>query len=204
MGRGRRIGQWQQPDPPFSFVKRRGGDRAGARDRGTVARRFRGEFHQKVDSKGRVSIPALFRRVVEACDPDWSEGKRPNLVIVYGDHRRKFLECYTIEAIDDIDAQIDAMPRGTVERKMLERLFHGQSHPTQVDEDGRIVLPIKLRDKIGLGEEAFFIASGDRFQIWTPETYAAEEEARTEAWLEAQGDDFDPLSLLPGRSEGAR
>jgi MraZ protein len=166
-----------------------------------VARRFRGEFHQRVDSKGRVSIPALFRRVVEAADPDWSEGQRPNLVIVYGDHRRKYLECYTIEAIDDIDRQIDALPRGSMERKMLERLFHGQSHPTQVDEDGRIVLPQKLREKIGLAGEAFFIASGDRFHIWKPETYEAEEVARTEAWLEEFPEDFDPLSLLPGNQE---
>ena len=164
-----------------------------------MARRFRGESTQKVDGKGRVSIPALFRRVIEACDPDWSEGQRPNLVIVYGDHRRKFLECYTIEAIDEIDRQIDAMPRGTVERKMLERLFHGQSHPTQVDEDGRVVLPQKLREKIGLQGEAFFIASGDRFHIWKPETYAAEEVARTEEWLDGMPEDFDPLSLLPGR-----
>jgi MraZ protein len=166
-----------------------------------VARRFRGEFHQKVDPKGRVSVPALFRRVVEAADPEWSEGKRPNLIIVYGDHRRKYLECYTIEAIDDIDRQIDEMPRGSTERKMLERLFHGQSHPTQIDEDGRIILPQKLREKIGLGAEAFFIASGDRFHVWKPETYESEEVARTEAWLEEFPDDFDPLSLLPGTKD---
>jgi MraZ protein len=166
-----------------------------------VARRFRGEFHQKVDSKGRVSIPALFRRVIEAADPDWTDGQRPNLVIVYGDHRRKYLECYTIEAIDEVDRQIDALPRGSMERRMLERLFHGQSHPTQVDEDGRIVLPQRLREKIGLQGEAFFIASGDRFHIWKPETYEAEEVARTEAWLEEFPEDFDPLSLLPGKKE---
>ncbi|WP_114967223.1 division/cell wall cluster transcriptional repressor MraZ [Alkalilacustris brevis] len=166
-----------------------------------MARRFRGEFHQKVDSKGRVSIPALFRRVIEAADPDWTDGQRPNLVIVYGDHRRKYLECYTIEAIDEIDRQIDELPRGSIERKMLERLFHGQSHPTQVDEDGRVVLPQKLREKIGLEGEAFFIASGDRFHIWRPETYEAEEVARTEAWLEEFPEDFDPLSLLPGKKE---
>ncbi len=162
-----------------------------------MARRFRGEFHQKVDAKGRVSVPALFRRVVEAADPDWTEGKRPNLVIVYGDHRRKYLECYTIEAIDDIDTRIDALPRGSMERKMLERLMHGQSYPTQIDEDGRIILPQKLREKIDLSAEAFFIASGDRFHIWKPETYEAEEIARTEAWLEEFPEDFDPLSLLP-------
>jgi len=168
-----------------------------------VARRFRGEFHQKVDSKGRVSIPSLFRRVIEAADPDWTDGQRPNLVIVYGDHRRKFLECFTIEAIEEIDSQIDEMPRGSMERRMLERLFHGQSHPTQVDEDGRIVLPQKLREKIGLEGEAFFIASGDRFHLWKPETYEAEEVARTEAWLEEFPEDFDPLSLLPGKKDTA-
>lgn len=164
-----------------------------------MAVRFRGEFHQKVDAKGRVSIPAAFRRVIEGCDPDWTDGLRPNLVIVYGDHRRKYLECYTMEAIDQIDRQIAAMQRGTDGRKMLERLFHGQSHATQVDEDGRIGLPQKLRDKLGLepGTEAFFIASGDSFQIWKPDTYETEEVARTEAWLEQQPEDFDPLSLLP-------
>lgn len=161
-----------------------------------MARRFRGESHHKVDAKGRVSIPALFRRVLEAGDPDWTDGLRPQLVIVYGDHRRKYLECYTVEAIDEVDDKIARLPRGTVERRMLERLFQGQSHPTEVDNDGRLVLPQKLRDKIGLQNEAFFMASGDTFQIWNPETYETEELAKTEAWLDQLPDDFDALSLL--------
>ncbi|MCV2881318.1 division/cell wall cluster transcriptional repressor MraZ [Actibacterium sp. XHP0104] len=163
-----------------------------------MARRFRGESHHKVDAKGRVSIPALFRRVLEAGDPDWTDGLRPQLVIVYGDHRRKFLECYTIEAIDEVDGKIADLPRGSMQRRMLERLFHGQSYPTEVDGDGRLVLPQKLRDKIGLDKEAFFIASGDTFQIWNPETYETEELAKTEAWLDDLPDDFDPLTLLDG------
>ena len=40
-----------------------------------------------------------------------------------------------------------------------------------VDETGRIVLPAKLRQKIGIEGEAYFIAMGDTFQIWKPETY---------------------------------
>ncbi len=161
-----------------------------------MARRFRGESHHKVDAKGRVSIPALFRRVLEAGDADWKDGLRPQLVIVYGDHRRKFLECYTIEAIDEVDAKIARMTRGSVERRMLEHMIHGQSYPTEVDSDGRLVLPQKLREKIGLGKEAFFIASGDTFHIWKPQTYETLELARTEAWLDELPDDFDPLSLL--------
>ncbi|MBY6082616.1 MULTISPECIES: division/cell wall cluster transcriptional repressor MraZ [Ruegeria] len=167
-----------------------------------MARRFRGESHHKVDAKGRVSIPASFRRVLEASDPNWQPGDNPELVIVYGDHRRKYLECYTMEAIDEVDAKIDALPRGSMQRKMLQRLFHGQSFPTNVDETGRLVLPAKLRNKIGLEGEAFFIAAGDTFQIWKPETYEAEELAATEDWLDELPEDFDPMQFLDG-IEGA-
>lgn len=166
-----------------------------------MGRRFRGESRHKVDGKGRVSIPAMFRRVLEASDPNWTEGLNPELVIVYGDHRRNYLECYTIEAIEEVDAKIDRMPRGSMQRKMLQRLFHGQSFPTNVDETGRIVLPAKLRAKIGLEGEAFFIAAGDTFQIWKPETYESEELTRTEEWLDAFPDDFDPLELLDAAPE---
>ena len=163
-----------------------------------MGHRFRGESHHKVDTKGRVSIPASFRRVIEAADPNWTDGLNPELVIVYGDHRRNYLECYTMEAIDEVDAKIDALPRGSMERKMLQRLFHGQSFPTNIDETGRLVLPAKLRQKIALDAEAFFIAAGDTFQIWKPETYETEELAKTEDWLDELPDDFDPLVYLDG------
>jgi len=155
-----------------------------------------------VDAKGRVSIPALYRRVIEASDPNWTDGLNPELIIVYGDHRRHFLECYTVEAMQEVDAKIAALPRGSRARKHLQRLFHGQSFPTSVDETGRLVLPAKLRRKIELQGEAFFIAAGDTFQIWKPETYEAEELAKTEAWLDDFPEDFDPLILLDN-PEGA-
>lgn len=161
-----------------------------------MARRFRGESQHKVDTKGRVSIPASFRRVLESGDPDWKSGDAPELVIVYGDDRRAFLECYTMNAIDEVDDKIAAMPRGSMERKMLERMFHGQSFPTTVDETGRLVLPAKLRKKIDLDNKAFFIAAGDTFQIWKPETYEQEELTKTEKWLDGLPEGVDPLSFL--------
>ncbi|AVO36725.1 division/cell wall cluster transcriptional repressor MraZ [Pukyongiella litopenaei] len=167
-----------------------------------MGRRFRGESHHKVDSKGRVSIPASFRRVLEAGDPNWQPDRNPELVIVYGDSRRQYLECYTMEAIDEVDDKIARMRRGTQPRKILERMFHGQSFPTSVDETGRLVLPAKLRAKIGLESEAFFIAAGDTFQIWKPETYETEELARTEEWLDKLPDGFDPLEFLDAPDEG--
>jgi MraZ protein len=161
-----------------------------------VGHRFRGEGLYKVDGKGRVSIPALFRRVLEAADPDWEPGKTPNLVIVYGPRDWSRLDCYTMEAIADVDARIDRLPRGSKNRKLLERIYNGMSLPTNVDETGRLVLPARLRQKIGLESEAYFIATGDTFQIWHPETYEREVAAETEALLDDLPEGMDPLELL--------
>ncbi len=167
-----------------------------------MGRRFRGEFHQKVDGKGRVSIPAEFRRAIALGDPSATEGNAPEFVIVYGDHRRAFLECYTMEAAAEVDEKIARMKRGTIERRMLERMFNGQSLVATIDDTGRIVLPQKLREKIEIDDTAYFIATGDTFQIWKPETYGEVEEAKTEAWLDQFPEDFDPLTLLDQDGDG--
>lgn len=166
-----------------------------------MARRFRGSFHQKVDSKGRVSIPASFRRVIEEGDPDWTDGLRPNLVIVYGMDSQKRLDCYTMNAIDEIEEGISDMQPGSPERETLELTFHGHAADAQIDEDGRIVLPQRLRDKLELepNEAAFFIAKGDHFQIWKEDTFNAVKSRRTEVFLADQAPDFDPRIHLPPR-----
>ena len=155
-----------------------------------------------MDAKGRVSIPAAFRRVIEASDADWKEGLRPNIVIVYGDETQDWLELYTMRAIEEIDEQIEDMQRGSAERLWLEELMHGQSIETQIDDDGRLTLPQKLREKIGLSNEAFFISAGDYLKIWKPETYQAKAGSRTRKLAEKYPEDFDPRSLLPSRSRG--
>jgi MraZ protein len=167
-----------------------------------LARRFRGSETFKVDAKGRVSIPAPFRRVIEASDPDWREGLRPNIVIVYGDARQDWLEVYTMRAIEEIDEQIEDMQRGSAERLMLEERMYGQSVETNIDDDGRLVLPQKLREKIGLTSEAFFISAGDYFKIWKPEIYEERAGARSRRLADQYPDDFDPRSLLPPRTRG--
>lgn len=170
-----------------------------------MARRFRGSFHQKVDGKGRVSIPASFRRVIEEGDPDWTDGLRPNLVIVYGLDSQQRLDCYTLNGIEDIEDRIDMMQPGSPERETLELTFHGHAADAQIDEDGRIVLPQRLRDKLGLepNEAALFIARGDHFQVWKDETFNAVKSRRTQVFLADQDPDFDPRIHLPARRERA-
>ncbi len=90
-----------------------------------MARRFRGSEEVKVDAKGRVSIPAKFRRVFEGADPDWEAGKRPQLVIVFGTRDWKYLQLFTINAINEIDEQIARLDRGSPRRNYLEHIYHG-------------------------------------------------------------------------------
>lgn len=170
---------------------------------------FRGEFNQKVDGKARVSIPAAFRRILEAGDPAFTPSSRPRFVIVYGDERRNFLECYTIAEMKKVEAQIARLPRGNPHRRLLERNLVTLSLTAEVDEDGRIVLPAKARDKIGLtpddlkeGAEATFAGALDTFQIWKRATYDADILRQAEAELANLPEDVDILSLLGDAEPG--
>lgn len=163
---------------------------------------FRGEFTQKVDGKARVSIPAHFRRVLEAGDPD---STRKRIVIVYGDERRKFAECYTIAGAQRLEAMIRRLPLGSMQRRLLERNMITLSVTLDIDDDGRIVLPPRVREKAGLSSadaaEAVFAGALDTFQIWNPETYKAEILRAASDELAALPADMDILSLLGGEPQ---
>ena len=163
---------------------------------------FRGEERHKVDAKGRVSIPADFRRVLQAGDPDCAGDQNPRMILVYGPHLKGHLECYTVEAAQKVDQGIQAMKRGSAERKLMEACFNGHSKTYVVDDTGRIVLTQKFKDKIGLDGTAYFIATGDTFQIWDADAYEASRASQIEAALAAMPDDFDLMSLLPDGGEG--
>lgn len=170
-----------------------------------MARRFRGEYTFKVDAKGRVSIPAPYRRVLEAGDPDYVEGRRPQLVIVYGEDDQEYLEGYTIEEIEKLEAKIERLPSSPLKRRLVRRIT-SLSIPSEIDPDGRLVLPIRQRDKIGLDKEAIFVGTSGTFRIWNPETYAAhlaDEDDALGADIPEGTDPLDALDMVLARQDGA-
>ncbi|SLN20022.1 cell division protein MraZ [Pseudooctadecabacter jejudonensis] len=152
---------------------------------------FRGEFHQKVDGKGRMSIPADFRAVLADGDPRCPENPSPRLVVLHGAHLDGCLHVYTIEAMTEIEEGIKRLPRGSVQRKKASRKILGKSWETEIDKDGRIVLPQRLREQIGLTGLATMTAMGDYFELWDAGTYE-----RFEAEEDDDDDDIDPLLYL--------
>jgi transcriptional regulator MraZ len=160
-----------------------------------VVRRFRGESIHKVDGKGRVSIPAPFRRVLEEGDPDWKPGQNPTFVLVYGRKGRNCLEGYSMKSMEAVDDMISALPQYSRQREILERRLNSKSVYAHVDENGRIVLSAKLRDQVGIKSEAMFAGMGEKFQIWEPSDYQDDMD-KIDQYLDEVDDENDPFALL--------
>ncbi len=157
---------------------------------------FRGEFYQKVDSKARVSIPAAFRRILEAEDPPSSDFPRPRVFMVYGGVRRNFVECYSKVGADALARKIESMELGSEARDKAERQLISRSAMVDIEPDGRIVLPLRVREKMGFGSddltvggEAAFTGFTNRFKLYRREVYDAERAAEDD-------DDVDPLKWV--------
>lgn len=168
-----------------------------------MARKFRGTETVKVDGKGRMSVPARLRRVFDAGDPGFSSSPtgRTQLVAVYGPDWWNWIELYTIEAIEEIDAQIDRLTRGSQERRWLELLMNGQSTDLEIDREGRLVLPQKLREKLGFSEgtETIFESRGDYIQVYHPDERPKDVTA-LENFAASKGPEFDPRAFLDAPS----
>ena len=167
-----------------------------------MAQRFRGEFSQKIDNKGRMSIPAGLRRVLESGDPDYPEKRdSPRMVLLYGPHLNHNLHVYTIDEMERIADDIDAMPMGSVEQDQASRMILSKSLEVDVDRDGRIVLPQARREQIEIDEKGDMVvlaAMGRYFEIWKESTFNKVSAAQSEAYLASMPDNFNPMSLLAG------
>ncbi|MCB6178620.1 division/cell wall cluster transcriptional repressor MraZ [Rhodobacter sp. Har01] len=166
-----------------------------------MAEAFRGEFYQKVDAKARVSIPAAFRRILDADDKPRADKEQPHVYLVYGGRNRSFVEGYSKRGADDLADQIAAMELGSKARMRAERELISRSIMVELEPDGRIVLPPKVREKIGLTDgdlgsaEAAFAGVTNRFRLYSRKVYDAE----LAADADDEDEDVDPLALV-GRS----
>ncbi len=158
--------------------------------------KFVGNAEQKVDAKGRVSIPSGFRKVIDIADAARVPGQRPTFYIAYGNTERPCLEGYTTAGLEDLHAKIDALEEGSEGRELAEDLYYTCVRDFQPDEEGRIVLPQDLREQLGLTGSAIFVGFGDRFEIWDAAAYRSVEMARSAELLKAKGKGYRPQSLF--------
>lgn len=134
---------------------------------------FQGHALNAVDAKGRVSVPAAFRTLIEK--RALANGLDPDNALKIGEHRSG--DCLT--ALDGVaSAEIDGLLReGLADLPPADRLdaleaarsdTFGSLERTTFDGAGRMVLSPMLRALGEIEDLAFFIGAGSSFQIWNP------------------------------------
>ncbi|HEU0223028.1 MAG TPA: cell division/cell wall cluster transcriptional repressor MraZ [Paracoccaceae bacterium] len=164
-----------------------------------MAERFRGTWLHTVDQKGRVSVPAGFRRVLEEGDPGWYDRRPapPHMVMVVRMRGEDCIACYTVGAMEELEEQILAVEDYFDREKLLNEVT-AKAQKLQLDDNGRIVLGPPVRQAIGIGDKALFVGKLEKFEIWEPDAYAALQ-ARIDAEQRTRPPDQDPFRHLVRR-----
>jgi MraZ protein len=136
--------------------------------------RFVSTFINKIDAKGRVSVPAPFRAVLER------DGYAGGAIYCYPSLDAPALDAGGQRLADNIDRLLDGLPDYSDERDELSVALYGDVHTLAIDQDGRIVLPEALRAHAGLSNQVAFVGLGRKFQMWEPRRFEARRAAARE------------------------
>jgi len=129
---------------------------------------FSGTHTNRVDAKGRVSIPAPFRAILRA---PATEGACA--AMLRPSHNFPCIEAWPHEAFKAMAATIDQLPTFSLEQEDLAFAVLADAHPVESDKEGRIVIPERLCELGGLptqmvSADIVFVGVGKIFQIWDP------------------------------------
>ena len=125
--------------------------------------RFVSNTINRVDKKGRVSIPAAFRLVL---------GNQPVLnTILSVEH--PVAEAGGKEFMDSNLKRLSMMDPFSEEYAMWSLCLVGDADELKIDPEGRIAISDNIRDHTGIGDEVAFVGCGHFFQLWEPSAFRA-------------------------------
>jgi transcriptional regulator MraZ len=133
-----------------------------------------GTFENKVDRKGRVSVPAPFRQILATSA---FQG-----IIAFRYHTPNAMEACSLEFMERLDRSVSDFDLFSEEHDDLAFNIFAESHQLPFDGEGRVILPAALLEITGIEERAAFVGKGPTFQIWEP---AALQDRKAEARLRA-------------------
>ena len=127
---------------------------------------FLGTHQNKLDAKGRVSIPAPFRqglRVLDGSDPAAGVS-----MILRPSHTLPCIEAWPTTRFNEMLARLDGLDEYSEDYLIMATSLGGGALPHDSDKEGRIALADGLRDHAGIKENVAFMGIGKIFQIWEP------------------------------------
>ncbi len=124
---------------------------------------FLSTFINKIDKKGRVSVPSSYRSYLQ--NEDFTG------IVIYKSFLNNCIEACSLERIKTLNKLIDEMEPFSEDRDALATIILGASIQLQFDTEGRVVLPQDIIDSIGISEQVCFVGKGTTFEIWNPKEF---------------------------------
>jgi MraZ protein len=125
-----------------------------------------GRYLNKIDRKGRVSVPKQFRDALQAQSSGFAG------IYAYPLFKAPAVEACGEAFMTQLAESIDSLDMFSDDQDDLASIVLESAHQLPFDPEGRVVLPAELLDHAGMFGEALFVGRGGRFSIWNPETFA--------------------------------
>lgn len=132
---------------------------------------FLGTHQNRLDAKGRVSVPAPFRMALRGEDSVARLVLRPS-------HKHPCIEGWPTQAFHALAGPVDQLDTFSDEQDDIATSLYSDACQVEADKEGRIVLPEDMKTHAGLRDAVVFMGMGRIFTIWEP---AAAEQRRAEA-----------------------
>ena len=135
---------------------------------------FQGSALNAVDAKGRVSVPAFLRSVIER------RGDARTIVLAKHDNFQALAAYDPAYAalkhakLERLAEKQETDPAADLDYARRTMMAFGATEEVPYDSSGRIVLPPMMRAKSGIEDLALFIGVGETFQLWNPRLFLAD------------------------------
>jgi len=130
---------------------------------------FLGTHQNRLDAKGRVSVPAPFRAVLRNL-ANGDEDSAP--LVLRPSHKHACVEGWPAASFRKLAEPLERLDLFGEDHDDLAAALYADAHPIEIDREGRMVLPDALVAHANLTDAVVFMGLGKVFQIWEPQAAA--------------------------------
>ncbi len=124
---------------------------------------FLGRYEHTIDEKGRLTIPARYRELLE--DGAYvTQGFDHNLIV------------HPVASFEEMFTKVNQLAFTDPVARQLKRYIFSTAERCEIDKAGRILLPQFLRDMAHLNGSVVLVGAGEYFEIWSPSSWSQQNE----------------------------
>ncbi len=142
--------------------------------------RFTGKYYYTIDPKGRVMVPSAFRDVI-------GEHYGAKLIVTVAPVDR-CLHLYPVEEWENLLEKVSKLPKSHRSMKLFLRTVVGSAVETEIDKQGRVLVPSSLRTDGDLKGELVIVGVLEKIEIWDKDLW---EKATDLTAVDAEGYEED-------------